>query len=79
MEYCGPIWQNASKCTLNKLDTIQRKVCHLIGKKHNSRFVVIAFKLPFSKNRSNSNNQNKFGKSQNLLNREKTKQSKSCA
>jgi len=35
MEYCGPIWQNASKCALNKLDTIQRKVCHLIGKKQN--------------------------------------------
>ena len=35
MEYCGPIWQNTSKCALNKLDTIQHKVCHLIGKKQN--------------------------------------------
>ena len=35
MKYCGPIWQNASKYALNKLDIIQRKVYHLIGKKQN--------------------------------------------
>ncbi len=33
MEYCGPIWQNASKCSLSKLDAIQKKVCRLLGKK----------------------------------------------
>ena len=31
MEYCGPIWENASKTVLSKLDTIQRKACRVIG------------------------------------------------
>ena len=31
MEYCGPIWQNAPKCVLQKMDAIQRKACRLIG------------------------------------------------
>ena len=29
MEYCGPIWQNAPKMSLNKLNAIQRKACRL--------------------------------------------------
>lgn len=32
MEYCGPIWQNASKTVLGKLDAIQLKACRLFGK-----------------------------------------------
>ena len=32
MEYCGPIWQNASKTALHKLDNIQRKACRSMGK-----------------------------------------------
>jgi len=31
MEYCGPIWQNAPKCFISKLDSIQRKACRIIG------------------------------------------------
>ena len=31
MEYCSPIWQNAPKCVLQKMDAIQRKACRLIG------------------------------------------------
>ena len=31
MEYCGPIWQNAPKNVLNKLDAIQRKACRIFG------------------------------------------------
>ena len=32
MEYCGPVWQNASETVLRKLDTIQRRACKIIGK-----------------------------------------------
>ena len=62
MEYCGPIWQNASKCALNKLDTIQRKVCHLIGKKQN---VIPEYNINSLEERRNllgvSNSQNDHG------------------
>jgi len=32
MEYCGPIWQNAPKNALSKLDAIQCRACRVIGK-----------------------------------------------
>jgi len=31
MEYCCPIWQNAPKFALQKMDAIQRKACRLMG------------------------------------------------
>jgi hypothetical protein len=31
IEYCGPIWRNASETALKKPDVIQRKACRLIG------------------------------------------------
>jgi len=31
MEYCGPIWQGASKTVLEKLNSVQNKACKFIG------------------------------------------------
>src|SRR6266566_658516 len=42
MEYCGPIWQNAPKIALRKMDIIQRKACRLMG---NDQDVCLAMNL----------------------------------
>jgi hypothetical protein len=36
MEYCGPVWQGAHKTDLQKLDTIQRHACRLMGSKRDT-------------------------------------------
>ena len=33
MEYCGPVWQGATKTALKKLDFIQSKACRFLDTK----------------------------------------------
>ena len=45
MEYCGPIWENASNECLKRLDTIQSKALRLIGNGNGSEFNIHSLEI----------------------------------